>query len=283
MVVIKPFRLGPSLRIDGFGLCKPQCFLSHRSVLRYSSSAKAAHPLPGALAAKNSAQNAKKSIRQRRRRGLLLTTSALVLGIYIYDRHYKYSTLTRNLRAVSTFAVVAVDNQIQRLLGENGDEKLLRERSAERFIKMFQANGGIYQKIGQSIALQSTTMSPEIRAKFAIFYDECPSVSLTDVAEVLRVDFDLPTTVSSPEAVFDSLFLPGSFESKSVGTASIAQVHKARLKDTGEAVAVKIQKPAIEQQISWDLWVFAYAVEILHPFVSCLVEPIWSLIFFKEP
>ncbi len=265
MVVIKYCRLGLPSRI------RPQCFRSYSPALHFSSSNKLAHLSEGTITTHSGVHNAKERTPRNRRRGLFLTTGVLIFSVYIYDRQYKYSTLTRNLRAIATFAVVAVDSQIQRLLGVNGNEKLLRERSAERFIKMFQANGGIYQKIGQSIALQSTTMSPEIRAKFAMFYDDCPSVSLAEVAEVLREDFNLPKKDTSPEAVFDSLFLPGSFESKPVGSASIAQVHKARLKDTGEAVAVKIQKPAIEQQISWDLWIFAYAIKILNHLVSYVV------------
>ena len=215
------------------------------------------YPARRAFSARNNAASERRGTHRGRRRGLVLATGVVVLSAYCCDRQYKYSTLTRNLRAAWTFAVVAVDTQIQRLLGEYGDQKLLQERNADRFIKMFQANGGIYQKLGQTIALQSTTMSPEMRAKFAVFYDDCPSVGLSEIAEVLRVDFDLPSTTSSPEAVFDSLFLPGSFEGRPVGSASIAQVHKARLQDTGEAVAVKVQKPAIEQQLSWDLWVFS--------------------------
>ena len=205
-----------------------------------------------------------------------------MLGIYLYDRHYEYSTLTRNLRAISTFAVIAVDSQVQRLLGEYGNEMQLQERNAERFTKMFQANGGIYQKFGQSIALQSTIMPSEVRAKFEIFYDECPPVSLDEIAKVLQVDFDLPGTAASPEGVFDSLFFPGSFENKPVGVASIAQVHKARLKDTGKAVAVKIQKPAIQQQLSWDLWVLAYVAEDSPSFAIYIVERTESLICMKD-
>ena len=244
-------------RINRGCLSRPQYLLSRRSPQYSSSPAGVVRTSRRALLARDDASSEKRGTRRGRRRGLILAAGMLIFGVYCYDRQYKYSTLTRNLRAVSTFAVVAVDTQLQRLLGEYGDQRLLKERNANRFIKMFQANGGIYQKLGQTIALQSTTMSPETRAKFAVFYDDCPSVGLSEIAEVLRVDYDLPSTASTPEAVFDLLFLPGSFESKPVGSASIAQVHKARLKETGEAVAVKIQKPAIEQQLSWDLWVFS--------------------------
>ena len=269
MVITKLFRHGLSLRLSCGCSYRPQRLPPYHWARPIGNSASLAKSTQSdsAAHAHNSAQNAKKRVRQRRRRGLAFITSLFSVGLYVYDRQYKHSTLTRNLRAISTFTVVAVDTKVQRLLGDYGDEKRMRERSAERFIEMFESNGGIYQKIGQGIALQSTTMSPELRTKFAKFYDDCPSVSLIEIAEVLREDFDLPST-ASPEEVFDSLFLQGSFESKPVGSASIAQVHKARLKDTGEAVAVKVQKPAIQQQISWDLWVFAYAVDSLRLLIS---------------
>jgi predicted unusual protein kinase regulating ubiquinone biosynthesis (AarF/ABC1/UbiB family) len=38
-----------------------------------------------------------------------------------------------------------------------------------------------------------------------------------------------------------------------VASASIAQVHRARLRSTGEEVAVKVQKPEIAKQIDMDL------------------------------
>ena len=45
------------------------------------------------------------------------------------------------------------------------------------------------------------------------------------------------------------------FEHRPAASASVAQVHKAKLKD-GTTVAVKIQKPEIQKQIGWDLWSF---------------------------
>ena len=53
----------------------------------------------------------------------------------------------------------------------------------------------------------------------------------------------------------DRVFVPGSFERRAVGSASIAQVHRARLR-TGEEVAVKVQKPWIKRQVGMDLAVF---------------------------
>lgn len=58
----------------------------------------------------------------------------------------------------------------------------------------------------------------------------------------------------SPEDVF------ATFSHEPLASASIAQVHKATLKhgimgvEEGHEVAVKVQKPAIEKQMEWDLF-----------------------------
>ena len=57
-----------------------------------------------------------------------------------------------------------------------------------------------------------------------------------------------------PSDVFDT------FSPEPLASASIAQVHKATLKpgvgghEDGLVVAVKVQKPAIEKQMEWDLF-----------------------------
>lgn len=45
-----------------------------------------------------------------------------------------------------------------------------------------------------------------------------------------------------------------SFEKEPIASASLAQVHKAILRSTGERVAVKIQKPRIRKQFKADMW-----------------------------
>jgi len=64
---------------------------------------------------------------------------------------------------------------------------------------------------------------------------------------------------------FDQLF--SSF-SEPVAAASLAQVHKAHLADTGEAVAVKILRPGIERAFRTDIDAFYFAartIELLSP------------------
>lgn len=43
------------------------------------------------------------------------------------------------------------------------------------------------------------------------------------------------------------------FSPEPLGTASLAQVHKAKLKSTGEVVAVKVQHPRVRKQADNDI------------------------------
>jgi aarF domain-containing kinase len=72
-------------------------------------------------------------------------------------------------------------------------------------------------------------------------YDKAPYFDYQVVEDIFKKDFGVV-----PDDVF------ATFSREPVASASIAQVHKATLKD-GTPVAVKIQKPAIEKQIFWDM------------------------------
>jgi aarF domain-containing kinase len=51
-------------------------------------------------------------------------------------------------------------------------------------------------------------------------------------------------------------------DKKPFAAASIAQVHKAVLCDSGQAVCVKIQHPQLQNQVSGDMWVFQTILNI---------------------
>jgi hypothetical protein len=68
-------------------------------------------------------------------------------------------------------------------------------------------------------------------------------VSYEEVVKVFLDDLGV-----RPEDIFDE------FSKEPLASASIAQVHKAKLKGSGVEVAVKVQKPAIRKQMEWDLF-----------------------------
>jgi len=133
-------------------------------------------------------------------------------------------------------------------------------RNAERLSELLRTNGGLYLKIGQAIAMQSAILPPQFQKMFARMFDDAPQNTWAEVEQVIREDFG-----KSPEEVFGVSFTgeagKGVMERTARASASVAQVHWARLAD-GREVAIKIQKNEIAQQVGWDLWTFKVVANI---------------------
>ncbi|KAL8952098.1 MAG: hypothetical protein Q9222_001966 [Ikaeria aurantiellina] len=188
------------------------------------------------------------------RRMLLL---ALTLGLgYEIDQYFLYASLTRSARTFWLGLLVATDYKINfRAHPPLADSiQALHARNAERLFDLLRTNGGLYLKIGQAIAMQSAILPPEFQKMFSKMFDDAPQNDWKDVERVMLEDFG-----KSPEELFGVSFRAehgkGVMERTARASASVAQVHWARLAD-GKEVAVKIQKREIAQQVGWDLWTF---------------------------
>ena len=90
-----------------------------------------------------------------------------------------------------------------------------------------------------------------MQEKFARLFDDAPQVPYSVVEKVFVSEFGRPPT--GPDGIFEV------FEEQAAASASIAQVHRAKLKTTDGSdqwVAVKIQKPDVSKQVNWDLGAF---------------------------
>merc|ERR1719201_2658278 len=58
------------------------------------------------------------------------------------------------------------------------------------------------------------------------------------------------------------------FGADPAAAASLAQVYRARLRETGEWVAVKVQRPGVQELVSKDLYVLRRAAEIYQGLVT---------------
>ncbi|CAG8955142.1 hypothetical protein HYFRA_00007157 [Hymenoscyphus fraxineus] len=211
-----------------------------------------APPSPESLGRAAPPKQYRQSIKWGRR---LLWTVGVLGGSYLVDRQFYASSISRSLRTFGLGIVVALDYKMNfrpnPWIGTIGD---LHRRSAERMFDLLHANGGLYLKIGQAIAMQSAILPEEFAKMFARMFDDAPQNDWKDVEKVIREEFG-----KSPEEVFGVSFanVPGYgvMEKKARASASVAQVHWARLAD-GREVAIKVQKREIEQQVGWDLWAF---------------------------
>ncbi|KAG0163680.1 hypothetical protein DFQ28_004595 [Apophysomyces sp. BC1034] len=185
----------------------------------------------------------------------LLGSCAIGAGLYAVDSRTEAQLLQRNLRTFYNGLTLAVDYKLN-FRPEPGPRgtawiESLHERVANRIFDVFEKNGGLYIKMGQVIGTQSSVLPVAYQRRARRLFDSAPAVPFEVVERVFMEDFN----GLHPSQVF------AEFDVMPMASASIAQVHKARLK-TGEIVAVKIQKPAIQKQMDWDLFAFRILLKI---------------------
>jgi aarF domain-containing kinase len=186
----------------------------------------------------------------------LAVISALLGAGYLFDRQVYASSITRSLRTFKTGLTIGFDYKINFRAHPpfaNSIEEV-HARNAQRIFDLLRYNGGLYLKIGQAIAMQSAILPAQFQVMFQKMFDDAPQNEWADVEKVVREDFG-----KSVEEVFGVSFTgepgKGMMEQTARASASVAQVHWARLPD-GREVAIKIQKREIVQQVGWDLWAF---------------------------
>ena len=118
------------------------------------------------------------------------------------------------------------------------------------------ALGPAYIKFGQILSTRPDIVGEELAVQLKYLQDKLPPFP-THIAKAM-IEAELELTV-------DQMF---SEFSEPVAAASIAQVHRARLADTGEEVAVKVLRPNIERAFRTDIdafYLIARTIEIVAP------------------
>lgn len=127
--------------------------------------------------------------------------------------------------------------------------------AAERVRMSFEELGPTFVKLGQLLATRPDLIPLEYTQEFEKLHDRVQPLSFDVVKGVLKEEFG--------ERV-DSLFV--EIDPEPLGSASIAQVHRARLA-TGESVVIKVQRPGIIDTIDDDLEVLYMLAELLERYI----------------
>lgn len=118
------------------------------------------------------------------------------------------------------------------------------------------ALGPAYIKFGQVLSTRPDVVGEDLADQLRYLQDKLPPFPLATARQMIESEFGAP---------LDTLF---SEFSEPVAAASIAQVHHARLADTGAEVAVKVLRPGIDRAFRKDIDAFyfaARAIEFLSP------------------
>jgi predicted unusual protein kinase regulating ubiquinone biosynthesis (AarF/ABC1/UbiB family) len=139
---------------------------------------------------------------------------------------------------------------IERILAK---KHIRNARRIERAIVQLQ---GLFIKVGQLISIMTNFLPAEFREQLEGLQDQVPPRPYPDIERRIREEFD----GKSPDELF------ASFDRAPVASASIGQVHLARLHG-GDKVAVKVQYPDIESIVRSDLTTLRRIFSIVGYFV----------------
>lgn len=163
--------------------------------------------------------------------------------IYFGDKYLGYGLIDRNYRSISALLKLSIDYKLH--FNEDYDVDLLHERNAERLYQLIIENKGLYIKLGQMIAVQGVMFPKHYQDKFKLLFDRAPVESWETCDMTLKKELG--------ESYRNEYFL--EIDEKPIASASIAQVHRATLKN-GDKVAVKIQKNSVSRQLESDLFTY---------------------------
>ena len=169
----------------------------------------------------------------------------------------------RLLRAYSTTVRVLLSYGVRMLLGlVRGREWAERNRSdlhkknARRIVRMILDLRGVFIKIGQLISALTNFLPEDFRVELEGLQDRVPNRPVSEIRS--RIKHELG---ADPSELF------ASFDDEALASASLAQVHRARLHD-GRAVAVKVQHRGIEEVVPLDLKAIHRIFRLLARFVG---------------
>eukprot|EP00903_Cladosiphon_okamuranus_P007787 g7536.t1 len=111
--------------------------------------------------------------------------------------------------------------------------------------------GPTFIKLGQALSIRPDVIGPAATDELAKLQDAVPPFPTPLAMELLEEELGRPS-----EEIFSEL------SEEPIAAASLAQVYRGVLRSNGQAVAVKVQRPGLVQEVTKDLYVLKRAVAV---------------------
>jgi ubiquinone biosynthesis protein len=165
----------------------------------------------------------------------------------------------QNLARLGEIAHVAARHGFGYAFGRSEEEGTRAGRSrGRRMREMLDELGPTFVKFGQLLSTRPDVVPPDILQELRGLQDDARPEPFDRIAGVIQAELGLQV-----EQVFEH------FEEVPIASASIGQVHAARLPG-GQEVVVKVQRPGAERQINADIQLLYPAARIARDRVSRL-------------
>lgn len=144
-------------------------------------------------------------------------------------------------------SAVALDRLIQSRNKSQADQKRARARHIKEALLDL---GATFIKLGQFLSVRKDIISEELAEELVSLQDRVPPFDYEILRGIIQRELG-----ELPEVLFTD------FETTPIASASIGQVHRARLKD-GTPVVVKVQRPDLSEVFYQDLGYMRFIARI---------------------
>lgn len=158
-----------------------------------------------------------------------------------FFRKRPMTIVKRILQVTSTAGSLAFKVALDKALGKTSPE-LEIQRAAE-LRDTITSLGPFFIKIGQALSIRPDILSPRSMVELQKLCDKVPSYDSTIAFATMEQELGRPV---------DEIF--SEITPEPVAAASLGQVYRATLRTNGETVAVKVQRPAVLETVSLDLY-----------------------------
>ncbi|KAJ0964970.1 hypothetical protein J5N97_026108 [Dioscorea zingiberensis] len=165
------------------------------------------------------------------------------------------------LTALGTFAFQLFLDQRGGLLDQR---KWMRAAELRRILTRL---GPTFVKIGQGLSTRPDICPPEYLEELSELQDALPTFPDAEAFSCIEKELGLP---------LDSIY--SSISPSPIAAASLGQVYKARLKYSGQVVAVKVQRPRIEEAIGLDFYLLRGLGFLINNYVDFISSDVVALI-----
>jgi ubiquinone biosynthesis protein len=141
---------------------------------------------------------------------------------------------------------------------DDGRSGLLRAAGRAQ-VALCERLGATFIKVGQIASTRSDLLPPELVDELATLRDQVPPFPFADVRRVVESSLGRPL-----EAIY------ADFDETPVAAASVAQVHRATLRDGGAVVAVKVRRPDVAEKVALDRSILLVAARFAERVVPSL-------------
>ncbi|CAK9871622.1 unnamed protein product [Sphagnum jensenii] len=195
------------------------------------------------------------------------------VAIAAYFRRRPVDILIRSAQVMFRCSALTASILIDEFVGRKYEKEKLR---ASQLVELITRLGPTAIKIGQALSIRPDILPVTYLEELQKLQDRVPPFSNQQAKEIILEGLGKPA-----EAIFSEM------SAEPVAAASLGQVYKARMQETGDLVAVKVQRPGVLEGISRDLFLLRTSAKVFQ-FIPLIQSDLvglldtWALRFFDE-